>query len=287
MNYRIRHLNRYSYTQPVSLCHSLACLLPRDTLNQQVLMSRLVIQPFVESVTERLDVFGNRISQFSIEELHSELSVVAESIVEVRAAKLPLAPEIGWDAVSGIPAKTQLFLRPSPFVPRASAAMRAYAEQSLPEGRVVLDAITDLNQRLFQDFTYDSQFTNVDTPAEVAFGERRGVCQDFAHVMLAMLRANGLACRYVSGYLETDPPPGMPKLMGADASHAWVSVFVPSVGWVDFDPTNGVLPSERHITLAWGRDYGDVVPLKGLMTGGSQHQLTVQVDVTPADSSPS
>jgi transglutaminase-like putative cysteine protease len=113
--------------------------------------------------------------------------------------------------------------------------------------------------------------------------EKRGVCQDFAHLMLAVLRSKGVACRYVSGYLETDPPPGQPKLMGADASHAWVSVFVPGTGWIDFDPTNGLLPSERHVTLAWGRDYGDVVPLKGLMTGGSQHALEVSVDVTPLE----
>lgn len=283
MNYRIRHLNRYSYTQPVSLCHNLACLLPRDTLNQQVLSSRLVIQPFVEVVTERLDVFGNRLSQFSVEELHSELSVVAESVVEVRAAKLPVAPEIAWDAVTGVPAKIHMFLRPSPYIPGASEAMHHYADQSLVPGRPILEAMTDLNRRMFEEFTYDGQFTDVDTPVEIAFNERRGVCQDFAHVMLAMCRAKGLACRYVSGYLETEPPPGMPKLMGADASHAWISVFMPGAGWVDFDPTNGILPSERHITLAWGRDYGDVVPLKGLMTGGSQHHLVVQVDVTPAE----
>ena len=283
MNYRIRHLNRYSYTQPVSLCHNLACLQPRDTLSQQVLTSRLVIQPFVEIVTERLDVFGNRLSKFAVEELHSELSVVAESVVEVRAAKPSVAPEIAWDAVTGVPAKTQVFLRPSPYIPAASDAMHQYADQSLVPGRPILDALTDLNRRMFEEFTYDGQFTDVDTPVEIAFNERRGVCQDFAHVMLSMCRAKGLACRYVSGYLETEPPPGMPKLMGADASHAWVSVFMPGAGWVDFDPTNGILPSERHITLAWGRDYGDVVPLKGLMTGGSQHQLVVQVDVTPAE----
>ncbi len=283
MKYRIRHKNRYHYGASVSLCHSQACLMPRDTLNQQVLQARLTVLPVVEEIRERTDLFGNRITRFSVETLHAELTVLAESEVEVRPVKQELGAIRAWDEPGVVPPKTRLFLRPSLYVPDGTAEIQAFSDRFFTPGRDLLDAVGELNRYVFEHFVYDPEFSDVETPVNLVLAEQRGVCQDFAHLMLAVLRGRGLAARYVSGYLETDPPPGQPKLLGSDASHAWVSVFVPGTGWIDFDPTNGLRPSERHMTLAWGRDYADVVPLKGLMTGGSQHGLEVSVDVIPID----
>jgi len=283
MRYRVRHRNRYQYGQPVSLCHSHATLLPRDTLNQQVLSSRLTVLPVIGDVHERKDLFGNRVSQFSIDEVHAELNVLAESEVEVRPNRVDFDRDVAWSEQSGIPAKTRLYCRPSLFVPTDNREIQKFASQFFKPGSGLLEATNALNTYVFHEFVYDQTVSDVETPVSFILSEKRGVCQDFAHLMLATLRSQGIACRYVSGYLETDPPPGQPKLMGADASHAWVGVFVPGAGWIDFDPTNGLNPSERHVTLAWGRDYADVVPLKGLMTGGSQHALEVSVDVTPLE----
>jgi transglutaminase-like putative cysteine protease len=234
----------------------------------------------IEDVHERQDLFGNRVSQFSIDEVHTELNVLAESEVEVRPNRIDLDRDIEWADNSAIPAKTRLFLRPSLYVSIRNQAIEQFAEQFFARTSKLLEATKALNEYIFHEFVYDQNFSEIETPVGLVLSERRGVCQDFAHLMLAALRCKGIACRYVSGYLETDPSPDQPKLVGADASHAWVSVFLPGTGWIDFDPTNGLLPSERHVTLAWGRDYSDVVPLKGLMTGGSQHALEVSVDVT-------
>jgi transglutaminase-like putative cysteine protease len=268
---------------PVSLSHSHATLLPRDTLNQQVLSARLTILPGTDDVHERQDLFGNRVSRFSIEEVHTELNVLAESEVEVRANRVDLSRDLDVTDQSGIPAKTRLYCRPSLYVPIDIPEIQQFADQCFTDGCGLIEGTRALNERIFHEFVYDQHFSDVETPVGLVLSERRGVCQDFAHLMLACLRSKGIASRYVSGYLETDPPAGQPKLMGADASHAWVSVFVPGTGWIDFDPTNGLLPSDRHVTLAWGRDYADVVPLKGLMTGGGQHALEVSVDVTPLE----
>ena len=283
MRYRVRHRNRYQYVHPVSLSHSHATLLPRDTLNQQVLSAHLTILPGTDDLDERQDLFGNRVSRFSIEEVHTELNVLAESEVEVRANRIDLNRDLKVTDQSGIPAKTQLYCRPSLYVPIGSSEIQNFADQCFTAGCGLIEGTRALNEHIFHEFVYDQNFSDVETPVGLVLSEKRGVCQDFAHLMLATLRSKGIACRYVSGYLETDPPAGQPKLMGADASHAWVSVFVPGTGWIDFDPTNGLLPSDRHVTLAWGRDYADVVPLKGLMTGGGQHALEVSVDVTPLE----
>ena len=281
MRYRVRHRNRYQYVHPVSLSHSHATLLPRDTLNQQVLSAHLTILPGTDDVHERQDLFGNRMSRFSIEEVHTELNVLAETEVEVRSNRVDLSRDPDITDQSGIPAKTRLYCRPSLYVPIGIPEIQQFADQCFTDGCGLIEGTRALNERIFHEFVYDQHFSDVETPVGLVLSERRGVCQDFAHLMLACLRSKGIASRYVSGYLETDPPAGQPKLMGADASHAWVSVFVPGTGWIDFDPTNGLLPSDRHVTLAWGRDYADVVPLKGLMTGGGQHALEVSVDVTP------
>ena len=283
MRYRVRHRNRYQYVHPVSLSHSHATLLPRDTLNQQVLSAHLTILPGTDDVHERQDLFGNRVSRFSIEEVHTELNVLAETEVEVRSNRVDLSRDPDITDQSGIPAKTRLYCRPSLYVPIGIPEIQQFADQCFTDGCGLIEGTRALNERIFHEFVYDQHFSDVETPVGLVLSERRGVCQDFAHLMLACLRSKGIASRYVSGYLETDPPAGQPKLMGADASHAWVSVFVPGTGWIDFDPTNGLLPSDRHVTLAWGRDYADVVPLKGLMTGGGQHALEVSVDVTPLE----
>ena len=283
MRYKIRHKNRYQYGQPVSLCHSLACLLPRDTLNQQVLTGKITILPVTEDLEERQDLFGNRISRFSVEEIHSELNVLAESEVEVRATRIEFGRDIDWTETLGVPVKTRLYIRPSAYVSISDPEILSFADQFFIQGRGIIEATNALNEYIFQEFAYDENFSDLETPVGLILKEGRGVCQDFAHLMLSTLRAKGIAARYVSGYLVTDPPPGQPKLLGADTSHAWISVFVSGTGWIDFDPTNGILPSERHVTLAWGRDYADVVPLKGLMTGGSQHALEVSVDMTPLE----
>ena len=283
MRYRVRHRNRYQYVHPVSLSHSHATLLPRDTLNQQVLSAHLTILPGTDDVHERQDLFGNRVSRFSIEEVHTELNVLAETEVEVRSNRVDLSRDPDITDQSGIPAKTRLYCRPSLYVPIGIPEIQQFADQCFTDGCGLIEGTRALNERIFHEFVYDQHFSDVETPVGLVLSERRGVCQDFAHLMLACLRSKGIASRYVSGYLETDPPAGQPKLMGADASHAWVSVFVPGTGWIDFDPTNGLLPSDRHVTLGWGRDYADVVPLKGLMTGGGQHALEVSVDVTPLE----
>ena len=174
------------------------------------------------------------------------------------------------------------FVFESPFVPRLEA-LQTYARPSFPAGRSLLDGADDLMRRIHVDFAYDGEATEVHTPLSEVLRLRRGVCQDFAHVMIGALRSLGLPARYVSGYLLTEPPPGMPRLLGADASHAWVSAWCPQAGWVDFDPTNAVRPGEQrtHVTLAWGRDYGDVIPLRGVIRGGGAHRLSVAVSVLP------
>jgi transglutaminase-like putative cysteine protease len=171
---------------------------------------------------------------------------------------------------------------PSPHVPIADE-LRNYAQPSFPAGRPWLVGVLQLTERIFKEFQYDPAATTVNTPVATVFKNRRGVCQDFAHLEIACLRSLGLPARYVSGYLLTAPPPGQPRLVGADASHAWLSAFCPEVGWIDFDPTNNQIPTTKHITLAWGRDYSDVCPIKGVLIGGGQHRMRVAVDVVPAD----
>jgi transglutaminase-like putative cysteine protease len=171
----------------------------------------------------------------------------------------------------------------SPHV-RTSAELQAYAAPSFPPGRPVLEAVRDLVTRIHQDFIYDATATEVSTPVATVLSARRGVCQDFAHVAIGCLRALGLAGRYVSGYLLTRPPPGRPRLVGADASHAWMATWVPRLGWVDFDPTNDLIAGQDHVTIAHGRDFSDVTPIRGIILGGGAHQLAVSVDVAPLDS---
>lgn len=286
--YRVAHRTVYEYNAPVTLCHNQAMLLIRACPGQEVRSSRLVVTPHAGDLRTHIDAFGNLVSAFSLDEAHTTLDVFATSEVDVTA--LPVPEDVGpWEA-SMIGAQRadgpvpdpllREFALPSPLVPSLEA-LADYAAPSFAPGRPMLDAVLDLTHRIFVDFTFDSGFTTVATPVSAVLDHRRGVCQDFAQLAVGALRAQGLAARYVSGYLETTPPPGVPKLVGADASHAWCSVWIEGHGWLDLDPTNDHIPSGRHITAAWGRDYADVTPLKGVIfAGGTGHHLRVEVDVT-------
>jgi transglutaminase-like putative cysteine protease len=286
VTYQVRHLTRYDYEGQVTLCHNLALLLPRPAAGQDVLSSHLVIEPGPGDQRSHTDHFGNVVTYFSIDVPHDRLAVTAES--EVRVLALPPPPVAGpsWEesvvppgAHAGESALLRELALPSPLVP-SLAAVAEYAAPSFPPGRDGVEAVLDLMHRIHADLSFDPGFTTVSTALSEVIEHRRGVCQDFAHLAVGCLRSVGLAARYVSGYLETDPPPGQPKLVGADASHAWCSVWLAGTGWVDLDPTNGARPFDRHITAAWGRDYGDVTPLKGVVFAGGAHQrLTVEVDV--------
>ncbi len=287
MMYRIVHRTNYRYDAPVSRCRNEAHLRPRDTSRQHCLASDLVVDPTPTSWSERSDYFGNPVQSFVVDGPFSELTVTSTSSVSV-SDREPLPPTgPGWEQVrdslstdlSSEMLAAREFCFESPLVPY-STNVRTYAEPSFTVGRPVVDAISELTERIFTDFVYDPGFTTVTTPLEEILRFRRGVCQDFAHLAIGCFRSLGLAARYVSGYLETAAPEGEERLIGADASHAWSSVFVPGWGWLDVDPTNDAVVGPSYVTTAWGRDYSDVSPLKGIVFGGGDsHLLDVSVDV--------
>lgn len=267
--------------------HHAARLIPRETERQRCLRASLSVEPAPATRADRVDYFGNPVSFLTIQTSHRVLTVIAESLVEVTAPPAVAAGSTPpWEAVRAAlecPSDEQAleaaeFLCDSPFA-AVSDDLRAYARPSFPAGRPVFDAAMDLTRRIHADFRYDSTATTVSTPLAEVLAMKRGVCQDFAHLEIACLRAVGLAARYVGGYLLTRPPPGQTKLVGSDASHAWVSVWIPGHGWLDLDPTNDMAVGDEHITCAWGRDYEDVSPIKGLVVGGGEHALSVAVDV--------
>lgn len=289
MAYRIRHQTIYHYDEPANLCHNEARLRPLDLPSQRCLDFRLSVDPAPDFRSTRLDGYGNQVDYFAIQRPHHELVITAESRVEIRPEQqLPLDEGTAWDAVSTLlldardaaSIDAREFTLASPLVPRM-ASLATLTAEDFPAGRPLLEAVDALNRRIFDEFEFKPGFTDVSTPVSTVLETRAGVCQDFAHLMIAALRALGLPARYVSGYLETLPPPGKPKMVGADASHAWVAVFFPGRGWAEFDPTNGLRPAEHHIVTAYGRDYADVAPLRGVTTGGAGHRLEVAVDVTP------
>ena len=290
MRYRIVHRTEYEYGSEVAESFSEARMLPRNLVTQQCLERRLRIVPTPADYQERDDFFGNRVASFTHHRPHRRLVVEATSVVETHVVPPPgLLSVASWETVvervhhdtdvDTISARQ--FVLDSPLV-ALTPTLADYARQSFTAGRPFAEAAIDLNSRIHRDFTYQAGTTTLRTPAAEALDLRTGVCQDFTHVFIGGVRALGLPARYVSGYLETRPPAGKERLIGADASHAWVSVFMPGVGWFDLDPTNDLLPGERHITTAWGRDYTDVTPLKGvLFSDGGEHELTVAVDVAP------
>jgi transglutaminase-like putative cysteine protease len=289
VTYKVVHRTEYHYDAVVSASYGEAHLHPRETSSQQCYVSTLAIDPYPESYRERRDFFGNRAAHFSIREPHQRLVVTATSEVDVmdRSRIVAAVGDRRWerarDATLADPSPegraAQQFVLASPAVPTVRAAAE-YAALSFPPGRTLVEGMADLAHRLHDQFEFAPGVTTVSTTIEEVIARRAGVCQDFAHLAIAGLRSLGLATRYVSGYLETEPPPGLPRLVGADQSHAWVSVFVPDVGWVDLDPTNDQFANDRYVTVAWGRDYADVPPLKGVIfTRGEAQELEVRVDV--------
>ena len=291
MIYRITHKTRYEYADAVPLSHNLMRARPRNHSAQTCRWHDLAVSPAPSLRGERLDYFGNHISWFSLQEPHMELTIDSKSEVEVR---LELRPDPShapsWEQVAAAIAKSptsemmaaRQFTFDSLYVKR-SPELAAYALNSFHTGRPVLECALDLTNRIHADFEYLPGSTKVGTPSLEVLQIRHGVCQDFAHLAIGCLRSLGLPARYVSGYIVTTPPPGKPRMAGADASHAWISVFAPDFGWVDFDPTNGVMPLDSHTTVGWGRDYDDVGPIRGILIGGQRQRLDVSVDVAPVE----
>lgn len=309
MRYRITHTTLYHYSQAVGLCQNEARLQPRDFWRQACQSSYFEIDPKPTDFMERVDFFGNRVAYFAIQQAHTQLNVTctSEVIVFPKQVNLNLNNSPSWESAVMLlqepPLQTQMqnqqgqiqqqslnhpkniellearqYVLDSPMVV-TSAELKQYAQSSFVPKRPLVEVVNDLMQRIFTEFTYDPTFTTIATPLSAVLQHRRGVCQDFAHLAIACLRCYGIAARYISGYIETVSEPGKPRLVGADASHAWFAAYIPDIGWVEFDPTNNTLPNDQHITLAWGRDYSDVTPLKGIAFGGGQHTLSVSVDV--------
>ncbi len=292
MRYSITHRTTYRYESPVTVGHYTARLQPRTLPGQDCPWHDLRIVPRPSGSAKREDYFGNLCVYFEIEGSHQSLEIVSRNLIDIHPSPPPdpaLTPP--WESVreachgDALTPSTAAgeFAYASPLVP-VGDAFAAYARPSFPAQRPILEGVIDLNSRIFRDFAFDSTATDHTTPVSEVLTKNRGVCQDFAQVMIACLRSLGLPARYVSGYLETFPPPGQPKMIGAEASHAWVSVFCGDAnGWMDADPTNDVLPSTRHLTLAWGRDFSDVSPLRGVTLGAGNQSLTVAVDVAPLE----
>ena len=315
VRYIVHHETRYAYTAPVSQSWQLARLTPRMLAWQRLLSYTLDIEPRADERRDELDSFGNQVTHFGLHGAHRALKVRMECLVEVGARPVPeesappswpqqlslqggarsqsrgLAPTVasGWESVREairhdpqqddlIPASMS---EATPLVPLSENA-RLYASRSFTHGRPWLEAVIELMHRIHADFEFEPGATTVSTSVDEVLTQRRGVCQDFAHLMLACLRAHGLPARYVSGYLLTEPPPGMARLMGVDASHAWIAAYSPQHGWVEFDPTNDQLADQRYITLTWGADFADVVPLRGVIYGGGDQLMNVEVSVIPA-----
>jgi transglutaminase-like putative cysteine protease len=289
MNFEISHRTIYRYSAPVSHSDHLLHLKPRPHARQRVLRHNLLIDPAPALQTDLTDDFGNPASIITIEQDHTKLEIHSRAQVSVEAPpKIDAKRTASWNDVAAqlranLGAETfdaVLYSCPSRYI-RPSREIYKFARPSFADGRPLLEAVLDLTTRIHHSFTYQSGATDVATPVEEVLRTRRGVCQDFAHIQIACLRTLGLAARYVSGYLLTHPPEGQPKLIGADASHAWISVWAPETGWVDFDPTNDLMPQEEHIALAFGRDFQDVSPVSGVLLGGGEHEVEVAVDVNP------
>lgn len=288
MNYRIRHQTAYQYSEPTAVSYNEVRLCPR-TINAQLLISKTItVDPMPTELRERVDYFGNPIWFFSISQPHKALTVTVESHVRIQnhSGTLDLSRSPAWEV-----ARDQLqttadadTISASEFsmnslLIKAAPELNAYAVASFTPGRPLMAAVYDLMQRIYHDFEFKPGFTDTSTPLAEVLEHRRGVCQDFAQLAIGCLRSMGFPARYVSGYIETLPPPGKEKLKGADASHAWFSAYIPGYGWLDFDPTNNQIPSNQHIIVAYGRDFSDVTPIKGVIFSAGKHKLSVSVDV--------
>ncbi len=289
--YSVRHTTTYEYELPVLHAHHLAHLRPRALPNQVVHLSELEVKPTPRGAQRHIDYFGNDSDSIEVLDAHDCLEVTCRSVVSVTKPPLSsLEPSStpAWEAVVERLAADASYLPEAEFcfdspLVRAHPSLHEYCARVFTSGRPIVEAILELNRLIFTEFKYEPAATDVSTPLGQVLREKRGVCQDFAHLAIGCLRSVGLAARYVSGYMETIPPPGRPRLVGADASHAWPAVFIPDLGWLDFDPTNGIVLGERHICVGWGRDFSDVSPLKGVVVGGGRHSLSVGVDVEPRE----
>lgn len=288
MKYRLTHRTKYSYLSPVNTYHSLVCLQPRTLVGQVCHSFTLNITPTPIDLVARIDSFENTLHYFSIDVSHKELIVEAQSEVEslpkiLADANLSMtcreASDFVWNHRS-VKVELLQYMLPSPFI-TWDDDIKAFAKSAFDDNLPLYLCVKKLCHKIFKEFTFDSHFTNIHTPLATVLKERKGVCQDFSHLAIACLRSMGLPARYVSGYIETLPPPGKIKLQGSDASHAWISAYVPNMGWCEFDPTNDLIPQERHIITGYGRDYSDVPPLKGIIFSSGRHVLKVEVDVVP------
>jgi len=292
VRYRLRHRTTYSYEQEVSFARCVLRLTPRSSATQTVLESAITVTPEPSARLERLGPFGAEIVTVTVDTPHKALVIEANSRIDVHVPP-PGDPEASppWEAVRGralntadlSPEGPASYLFPTPRTPIVPA-ITDYARQSFPPDRPIVAALAELNRRIFSEFKYDPGATEVSTPVAQAFEARHGVCQDFAQIMICGLRGLGLPAKYVSGYLRTIPPAGQPRLEGADATHAWVSVWCGDVlGWVGIDPTNAILAGNDHLVLAIGRDYADVAPIDGVILASGVQTLKVEVDVIPED----
>ena len=273
MNYRIIHTTSYAYEIPAALSQNDASLEPRHTVFQTPANIRWELDPLPEYSRERIDYFGNTWKSFSFERPHKRLTLTVTS--EVSVTESTNTSLYRGDSQQSYP---DPFLGPSPYVP-LYPQFNEYGRSSLSPEKSRIDIAQEICGRIFQDCIYDPEATTIHTTVDDFFRTKRGVCQDYAHFALAVFRSLGIPARYVSGYLNTIPPEGKEKVFGADASHAWVSVYCDELGWVDMDPTNGIMVSHNHITLGWGRDYGDITPLRGVVLGGGTQTLDVEVSV--------
>lgn len=286
-DYRVIHRTRYSYDAPVSLSYGQSCLLPRDFATQSCRSSTLTISPSPQDQRERVDFYGNRVSYFSLDQAHDELEITASSEVTVLEREaVPPEAESTLEAASrfyaGVPDAVH-YLMDSPRAAPDERA-RSFADDCFSPSGTIIDGLERLVHKIFGSFGFDSKATTVNSTLDDLFEHEAGVCQDFAHLAVAAMRAHGLPARYVSGYLETIPPPGKAKLVGADVSHAWASAMLPGGQWIDLDPTNDQFVDDRYVTTGWGRDYADVPPLKGVIySDSSKTRLSVSVDVTRLD----
>jgi len=288
INYRVIHTTIYNYSEPVSFCYNIARLEPRNTNSQICSSSFISITPQPDVIDEYEDFFGNKLVYFAIQHEHKTLTVTVTSHVTKNEAVLP--PIETYNSMSWELAKEQFGINKNDFlearefiaetpVTAADEEITKYGMQSFTPGRSVFNSVYDLMQRIYEDFTYKPGFTTIATPLAEVMKARKGVCQDFAHLAIACVRAMGLPARYISGYIETITPEGHEKLIGTDASHAWFAVYIPRIGWLDFDPTNNQMPTTQYVTIGWARDYFDIAPLKGVVLSSGSHQLSVSVDM--------
>jgi transglutaminase-like putative cysteine protease len=290
MKYKLTHKTEYKYAELVNNYHGLICLTPRILPKQLCRDFQITIVPEPEQIIEQVDFYGNVTHYFSLHSPHKKLTVLATSVVEclTETTGNPVEKSVITCAEARVriledrPLRVSIleYMLPSPLI-KWDEEIQEFAMDCFRNDQSLYSCVQALCNKIFTEFDFVPAFSTVNTPIKEVLAARKGVCQDFSHLAIACIRSFGFAARYVSGYLETLPPPGKEKLQGSDASHAWISVFIPDYGWCDFDPTNDVVPGDRHIITAWGRDYSDVTPLKGIIFSYGKHELKVEVDVIP------